>query len=297
MLWRSPEAGNYGLEMVKVEHLAEGVTLYCGDCREIMPTLGKVDAVITSPPYNLGNTTGGESSAKKVGNYSPDAGMSGRGGQSKWSRASAAGGIAHGYGTTHDDAMPHADYVAWQQEVMRLCWERLTDEGAIFYNHKSRILNGILIPPSVYLPPDLPVRQVIIWARAGGINFSPSFYCPTHESITIIARPAFRLRDKAASGIGDVWYIPQEPNADHPAPFPLKLPLNILETTTAKTVLDPFCGSGTTGIAAVKRKCGFVGIEREPKYFDLSCRRIQATLDAPDMFIESPKPIKQESML
>lgn len=283
--------------MTLVEHLAEGVTLYLGDCREILPTLGKVDAVITSPPYNLGNTTGGGFPAKKVGHYSPDAGMSGRGGQGKWSRASAAGGLAHGYGT-HDDAMPHADYVAWQQEVIRLCWGRLTNEGAIFYNHKSRILDGILVPPSAYLPPELPVRQVVIWARAGGINFSPSFYCPTHESITIIAKPAFRLRDKAASGAGDVWYVPQEANGDHPAPFPPKLPLNILETTSAKTVLDPFSGSGTTGVAAVKRKRGFIGIEIEPKYFDLSCRRIQEALDAPDMFIEAPKAAaKQETML
>lgn len=281
--------------MSRIETLADGVTLYLGDCREIMPTLGKVDAVITSPPYNLGNTTGGGFPQKKVGHYSPEAGMSGRGGQGKWARAGAAGGLAHGYGA-YGDAMPHADYVAWQQEVISLCWDRLNEDGAIFYNHKSRILDGILVTPFAYLP-DLPVRQIIIWARAGGINFSPSFYCPTHEWITIIAKPAFRLRDKAASGAGDVWYIPQEASADHPAPYPLKIPLNILETTTAKTVLDPFSGSGTTGVASVKRKRNFIGIEIDPKYFDLSCRRIQEALDAPDMFAEQSRPAKQEAMI
>jgi tRNA G10 N-methylase Trm11 len=39
--------------MSRVEHLAEGVTLYLGDCREILPTLGKVDAVVTDPPYGV----------------------------------------------------------------------------------------------------------------------------------------------------------------------------------------------------------------------------------------------------
>ena len=63
------------------------------------------------------------------------------------------------------------------------------------------------------------------------------------------------------------------------------------------TILDPFMGSGTTGVAAAKLGRQFIGIEREPKYFDIACRRIQAALDAPDMFVETPKPVKQEAML
>jgi modification methylase len=279
----------------RIEHLAEGVTLYLGDCREILPTLGKVDAVVTSPPYNLGNTSGGGFPAKKMGHYSPDAGMSNRGGQGKWSRASAAGGLAHGYGT-HDDAMPHADYVAWQKDIVSLCWAQLNESGAIFYNHKPRVLDGLLVTPFTYLPA-LPIRQVVIWARAGGINFSPAFYCPTHEWIVIIAKPAFRLRDKAASGAGDVWYIPQEANADHPAPYPLQLPLNVLKTTSAQSVLDPFMGSGTTGVAAVKMGRKFIGIEIDQRYYDIACRRVSDALGQPDMFIKAPSPIKQEAML
>ena len=65
----------------------------------------------------------------------------------------------------------------------------------------------------------------------------------------------------------------------------------------AETILDPFMGSGTTGVAAVKMGRKFIGIEIEPKYFDIACRRIQAALDAPDMFVEPPKPAKQEAML
>jgi len=265
------------------EVLAEGVTLYCGDCREILPTLARADVVITSPPYNLGNTSSGGFPTGKIGHYSADARMIGRGGQGKWARARAPGGLAHGYGT-HDDAMPHDAYVAWQKEIMTLCWVQIADNGAIFYNHKPRVLDGLLVTPFAYLPPDLPIRQVVIWARAGGINFSPAFYCPTHEWVVILAKPGFRLRDKGASGAGDVWYIPQEANTEHPAPFPLQLPLNILETTLCESVIDPFMGSGTTGVACVRMGRKFIGIEIEPKYFDIACRRIRQELQTPRLF-------------
>lgn len=275
----------------RIEHIGDA-TLYLGDCREILPTLGKVDAVFTSPPYNLGNTTGGGFPATKVGHYAVDAGMAARGGLGKWSRASAAGGLAHGYGI-HDDAMPHDRYVQWQREIVSALWAQLSDDGAIFYNHKPRVLDGVVVTPLAYLP-DLPVRQIVIWARAGGINFSPTFYCPTHEWIVVLARPAFRLKSKGASGVGDVWYVPQEANDEHPAPFPLQLPLTAIETISAQTILDPFMGSGTTGVAAIKLGRKFIGIEIEPKYFDIACRRIEEATRQPDMFIERPKEKKLE---
>jgi site-specific DNA-methyltransferase (adenine-specific)/modification methylase len=55
-------------------------------------------------------------------------------------------------------------------------------------------------------------------------------------------------------------------------------------------------GSGTTGVAAVKLGRKFIGIEIEPRYFDIACRRIQAALDAPDLFVEPPRAPKQEAM-
>jgi DNA modification methylase len=64
-----------------------------------------------------------------------------------------------------------------------------------------------------------------------------------------------------------------------------------------QTILDPFMGSGTTGVAAVKLGRKFIGIEIEPKYFDIACRRIADALARPELFIEPPKPAKQESFL
>ena len=63
-----------------------------------------------------------------------------------------------------------------------------------------------------------------------------------------------------------------------------------------RTILDPFMGSGTTGVAAVKLGRKFIGIEIEEKYFSIACRRISQALAQPDMFVEPPKPAKQESL-
>lgn len=243
-------------------------TLYLGDCEEIIPTLPKVDAVITSPPYNLGNTTGG---GFPLGHYNPNTGLAGRGGSGKW----AGGELRDGYGAECEDNLPHDDYIAWQKRILAALWAQLADDGAIFYNHKPRVLGGVLVTPLAYNP-DLPVRQIIIWARSGGVNFSPAFYLPTHEWIVIFAKPDFRLRDKAASGAGDVWRIHQNDGEnEHPAPFPLKLPETVLETTKAQTVLDPFMGSATTGLACRNLGRTFIGIERSPRWFALACKRLE----------------------
>ncbi len=77
-----------------------------------------------------------------------------------------------------------------------------------------------------------------------------SFYCSTHEWIVIFAKQGFRLRDKSASGAGDVWRIPQETGTWHPAPYPLELATRAIETVMPEFVVDPFCGRGTVAVAA-----------------------------------------------
>lgn len=270
---------------MRVERIQDA-TLYLGRCEGVLPTLSGIDQIVTSPPYNLGNTTGGGFIGRRLGHYSVDAGLGRkRGGAGKWS----GGALANGYGTCSDD-LPHDRYVTWQHEVLRLCWQALSETGAIYYNHKPRVLDGLLVSPLDYNP-GLPVRQIVIWSRAGGVNFSPAFYLPTHEWVVILAKPDFRLRDRAASGIGDVWYIPQEAGTDHPAPFPVELPLRAIETTTAELVCDPFCGSGSTGVACARLGRRFIGIEQNERWFDLTCRRIEQAYRQPRLFAEpTPKP-------
>ena len=79
-------------------------------------------------------------------------------------------------------------------------------------------------------------------------------------------------------------------NPEHPTQKPLRVMKWCLEfIPTARTILDPFMGSGTTGVACVKLGRKFIGIEIEPKYFEIACRRIQAAYDQPDMFVEQPQ--------
>ena len=258
------------------------VTIYHGDCRAILGAIPLVDLVFTSPPYNLGTSVGGAfewlRKGKKLGHYAHDARLGKRGGTGKWS----GGSLAHGYGA-HDDAMPHDEYVLWQKSILRLCWERLSDTGAIYYNHKPRIQDGLLITPLWYIPEELEaenLRQIVIWARAGGMNFTQVSYVPTHEWIVIIAKPDFRLRDQSASGVGDVWRVAQQTgDIDHPAPFPVALPARAIETTTAQLILDPFMGSGTTLVAAKAAGRRAIGIEIEERYCEIAAQRLsQATL-------------------
>jgi len=231
--------------------------LFCGDCLSIMRQLPNeiADVIITSPPYNLGTTSGGGFPTKRTG---------------KWS----GGNLAKGYGK-YNDALPTEEYRVWQKEFLKESWRIINDQGAIFYNHKPRIQSGIVELPTEWNP-DLPLRQIIIWKRKGGINFSSSFFLPTHEYILIYAKPKFRLKNKGVSGLGDVWEMSCDKNNPHPAPFPIELPNRILSSIKkiSGVVIDPFCGSSTTGIAAVAQGYYYIGIDKEMEYIEMSNKRL-----------------------
>lgn len=249
--------------------------LHLGDCLAVLPMIAPVDLVVTSPPYNLGAAPWARLGHWKPGN------ASGSGGRAKW-KAGAEGGAGVEYGQ-HEDALPWADYVAWQRSVLSLLWGKLTAGGAIFYNHKPRVIGTRLWTPAELIPPEIELRQIVIWSRPGGMNYNPTAFVPTHEWIMILAKPGFRLKSRGVSGLGDVWSMSPEKN-EHPAPFPLDLPRKAIEATGAKSVLDPFMGGGTTGVAAIKAGCEFAGIEIEPKFFEMARKRISAANEQPEMF-------------
>lgn len=249
-------------------------TLHCGDCEAIFPTLGLFDLVVTSPPYNLGAAPW-----TRLGHWKPGA-KSGSGGRAKWKKG-AEGGAGVEYGS-HDDAMPWLDYVAWQRRILSRLWERLTAGGAIFYNHKPRVIGTRLWTPQELIPPEIELRQIIVWSRPGGMNYNPTAFVPTHEWIMLLAKPDFRLKSRGVSGLGDVWGMAPEKNP-HPAPFPLSLPTKAIEATGAKTILDPFMGSGTTALAALRAGAVFTGIDISPTWFDLACSRVDAQVSQPEL--------------
>lgn len=252
-----------------------------GDALDFARSLpaGSVPLFLFSPPYNLGNSSGGGlRGSQKQGHYTDGTTLGKRGGgrrkgmgkrSGKWD----GGALANGY-DDYSDNLPWPEYIAWQKDILTDCWAALPENGAIFYQHKPRILDGVLLDPITFVPDCCIVRQRIIWARAGGINFSPSFCCPTHEYIYILARPAWRLKSKGASGVGDVWSIPQESSTWHPAPFPLALAERVLEITMPALVCDLFMGSGTTGRAAKRFGIDFIGCDRNPAYVERANQEI-----------------------
>lgn len=229
--------------------------ILCGDCLSVMKELPdeSIDLVVTSPPYNLKNSTG---------NGMKD----GRGG--KWANAK----LVQGY-SDHDDCMPHSEYVEWQRKCLLEMMRLVKDDGAIFYNHKWRVQGGLLQDRRDIID-GFPVRQIIIWQRKGGINFNPGYFLPTYEVIYLIAKPKFKLAPKA-NAYGDIWQFTQEMNNPHPAPFPVHLIERIIESTNAKVILDPFMGSGTTAVAAMRLGREFVGIEISSEYCEMANKRIQ----------------------
>jgi len=229
--------------------------IICGDCLDVMKQIPdeSIDLIVTSPPYNLRCTTG--KSVKHSSN-------------GLWKNATI---LTRGY-SHHDDQMPHADYVAWQRQVLTEMLRILKPQGAIFYNHKGRVQNGKWQDRSDILA-GFPLRQMIIWYRKSGMNFNPGYFVPTYEIIYLIAKPQFRLANKA-NGYGDVWTFSPARNNPHPAPFPEELAQRCIESTYAKLILDPYVGSGSTAVACVKAGRQYIGIDHSPIYCEMARARL-----------------------
>lgn len=229
--------------------------IICGDALTEMQKLPSesVDLVITSPPYNLRNSTGNGMKHVYVGG--------------KWNAE-----LQKGY-DTYSDNLPYDEYIEWQRNCLKEMMRLIPSNGAIFYNHKWRVQNGLIQDRHEILE-GFPVRQIIIWRRKGGINFNDTFFLPTYEVIYMIAKSDFRLV-KGANAYGDVWEFSQERDNNHPAPFPLELPERIISSTTASVVLDPFMGSGTTAVAARNLKRNYIGIDISRKYCEMAEERLK----------------------
>ena len=229
--------------------------IFCMDCITLMESMPpeSISVIVTSPPYNIKNSTG---------NGLKD----GRGG--KWARAA----LLNGY-EDHGDNMPYPEYVEWQRKCLDAMMRVLRKDGAIFYNHKWRVQNGLLQDRSEIVA-GFPVRQIIIWKRKGGINFNAGYFLPTYEVIYLIAKPDFKLSPKA-NAQGDVWDIPQARDNKHPAPFPVELVQRCIAATIEGVVFDPFIGSGTTAIAAEVLNREWIGAEISTKYCKMAEKRLK----------------------
>jgi len=131
-----------------------------------------------------------------------------------------------------------------------------------------------------------PTVGYLIWDKEiDGLNFGEVEFC---WSSMKFAPRIFRYRAVGIDG-----------GKEHPTQKPIQLmkwTMGFLPET-AQMIIDPFMGSGTTGVACVKMGRKFIGIERELEYFDIACKRIREAYNQPDLFIETKAPMVQEPLL
>jgi len=199
-------------------------TLYLGDCMEILPTLDKVDAVITDPPYGIGIASNPVRQMHKKMDWDSSVPE-----PSLIDACIAFGEVAVIWGGNYFELPPSQCFYIWdklqpQEFSLAMCEQAWTNKKGVAKIYKQSVLS---------------YRKEH----------------PTQKPVELMA-----------------WCINQIGNP--------------------QTILDPFMGSGTTGVAAIQLGRKFIGIEREPKYFEIACERIQTAVNQGQLF--EPEPVKQE---
>lgn len=233
--------------------------IYQMDCLEGLKLLddNSIDLIITSPPYNKGingKTNKGEIWNKTI-DYNDD---------------------------ISNDSMPEEEYQKWQIDILNECYRVLKQDGSMFYNHKNRIHSGkgeIISPYKWLFQTNFKIRQEIIWNRANTPNVNRRRYLPTTELIFWLTKSKTPIFDRKPDTKynSEIWKFSAQRNTGHPAPYPNDLPENIIHCVKCDrkiTVLDPFMGSGTTAIAAIKNDCNYIGFEKFKKYIELANNRL-----------------------
>jgi site-specific DNA-methyltransferase (adenine-specific) len=253
--------------MTRKEVLAEGVELYLGDCRDILPTLGRVDHTIGDPPY--------EKEAHKIGR-----------------RTQAT--VKHGVSADLDFEAITEDV---RTDVARLS-VGMTDGWVLFFCQAEAVTpwrDAIEAAGGKY-------KRTMIWVKPDSTpQLNGQMPAPGYESMPLAWCGVGHSRWNGGGRRGVFTHLTNQPGREgtHPTekPVPLMSELVSLFTQPGDLICDPFMGSGTTGIACVKAGRRFAGIELDPRYFDLSCRRISDALSRPDLFIAHREKPRQEAML
>ncbi len=219
--------------------------LILGDCLEILPTLeaGSVDAVVTDPPY-----------------ASLDVAIS-SGTTTRLVRRDCFSGkrLASSNGRSWFSTIPSEELPA----VFELCRNCIRETGVLYVF--ADVKSGLVLFPS------LSPQNVIVWDKMRiGMGYS---WRRRHEWIAYCPMRKHKLRSLS---LGDVICCDTVGDKEHPTEKPVEviIPLLFNSTDTADSILDPFMGSGTTGVACVRTGRKFIGIEIEPKYFEIAKRRI-----------------------
>ena len=237
------------------EEIIGDCRLILGDCREVLPTLGPVDAVVTDPPYGISDAP---IKAKR------DREGVRRGGVNTWHKASDW------------DASIDAE------------WPRLCSEAAplvAWFGHWRK--RGEVEAAMLH-----PLRAEIVWAKDTHVG-PPCPVAMRDERIWLFSRDGIKGKTFETS-VWDCPIIPTWGHKHHKNEKPVALMMRLLAFLGPATALDPFMGSGTTGVACVQLGVGFVGVEQDADHFDIACRRIEEAYRQPRLFAEPPaKPVQE----
>lgn len=243
--------------------------LILGDCLVTMRSIPEktVNCIITSPPYNVDL---GNNKYKKEGYNS------------------------------HNDNMPYKEYLSWIGNVFFESYRVLSEDGRLCVNVGDG-KNGKIPTHSDFIQICKGIGFIplttIVWNKNNTSNRcawgsylsakAPSFPRP-FEYIIVFGKTDKLLREGITTITKDEWieysnglwvFSPekQQKKYGHPAMFPIELPLRLIKMLTydGDVVLDPFMGSGSTGVACVSTNRGFIGIELDKEYFKVAERRIQ----------------------
>jgi site-specific DNA-methyltransferase (adenine-specific) len=235
-------------------------TLYLGDCLEILPTLPKVDAVVTDPPYGIGFSKY-ESHDDSPENY----------GKFIWDRVSAAESLCQ----------PSSPVFVWQAQAN---FKNFSE----WFPRDWRILiearNFVQMRPHVM---QYAYQPVLVWWTEG-------------------KEKPWRA-DRDSNFVNRDWFIANSAGAvsdtkslakQHPCPRQVDVMEFVIGNWVKPdtTALDIFMGSGTTGVACAQLGRKFIGIEIEPKYFDIACKRIEAAYAQGRLFDEPQAKPEQHSL-
>lgn len=240
---------------MKIYYDQNGITIYHGDCAAILPQLKaagvKVEIAVTSPPYNLNKKASGGGSSKRS------------------------------YEGWYADEVPERTYQAQQAIVI----DALCDfcESSVFYNHRVRYAwhgrNSFRVPANVYHPMQwlnqFPIWCEVIWYRQGTTGHANGRFRLADERIYQIKKP----RKWYDHGLGTVWTMLPVRDSEHVCPFPIELPERCILSATdpGDCVIDPYMGSGTTGMACIKHGRSFIGIEADEKSCEMAANSFRGS--------------------